>query len=255
MLSWYIERLKEYGFLVATPLLLRVVWSRGAVSLSNRLLPARVECPCCGWRGRRFHDFIEVGVDGPGAECPACNSHPRHRAFAIWLRQTYGLESRTGTALVFAPERALEGVWAAAGGLSVLRTDVEPTRGVDLLSDIQRLPFADGSFDLVWCQHVLTHVPDDRAAVRELARVLRPGTGELVLSVAQERGGTTREFGGPNKEFLGFWRVYGDDFEERLAEGGLEAREAGHGLSEAECRRYGIEPAEGFFICTSPASS
>lgn len=255
MLSWYLARLKAHGFLVATRLLLRVLGSRGAVTLSNRLLPARVECPCCGWRGRRFHDFLEVGIEGRGAECPACLSHPRHRAFAVWLERGYRLAERTGSALVFAPERALDNAWRSARALKVLRTDIEPARGVDLLSDIQRLPFADGAFDLVWCQHVLTQIPDDRAAVRELARVLRPGAGELVVSVAQERGRPTQEFGGPNRECLGLWRVYGDDFEGRLEEGGLAPRRAGHGLSAEECARYGIEPGEGFFICTTRPSS
>lgn len=254
MLSWYLARLKEHGFLVATPLLLRVVWSRGTAVLASRLLPGRVECPCCGWRGRRFFDYLEVGVELLRVECPACNSHPRHRAFALWLRDSYGLASRRGAALVFAPERALEPLWASAPGLAVLKTDIEPARGVDLLADIQRLPFAAGSFDLVWCQHVLTQVPDDRAAIRELARVLRPRTGELIVSVVQTPGEPTREFGGPNKELIGLWRVYGDDFEGRLAEGGLEPRAARHELTAQECALYGIEPGEGFFICTSPAS-
>jgi SAM-dependent methyltransferase len=255
MLSWYLARLKEHGFLVATPLLLRVVWSRAAVALANRLLPARVVCPCCGWEGRKFYDFLEVGITGRNAECPVCNSHPRHRAFALWLKRTYRLESREGAALVFAPERALADVWATARGLHIVKTDIEPARGVDLLSDIQRLPFAADSFDLIWCQHVLTQIPDDRAAIRELSRVLRPRTGELVVSVARERGGPTREFGGANKECLGLWRVYGDDFEGRLAEGGLESRATEHGLNKETCERYGIEPGEGFFICTRPASS
>jgi SAM-dependent methyltransferase len=255
MLSWYLARLKEHGWLVATPLLVRVVWSRTAVTLANRFLEARVECPCCGWKGRSFYDFLEVGITGRNAECPFCNSHPRHRAFALWLRDTYRLESKRGTALVFAPERALEAAWASASGLNVVKTDIEAARGVDLLSDIQRLPFAPDAFDLIWCQHVLTQIPDDRAAIRELARVLRPRTGELVVSVAQRRGEPTSEFGHANKECLGLWRVYGDDFEERLAEGGLTARAAGHGLAGEQCARYGIEPGEGFFICTRPASS
>jgi SAM-dependent methyltransferase len=255
MLSWYIARLREHGFLVATPLLLRVVWSRLLTSLANRLLPARVTCPCCDWRGCRFHDFLEVGITARRAECPACNSHPRHRAFAVWLKETYRLEAKRGAALVFAPERALEASWASAHGLRVVRTDIEPARGVDLLSDIQCLPFASNSFDLVWCQHVLTQVPNDRAAISELARILRPSTGELIISVAQAHDRQTREFGGPNKELLGLWRVYGDDFEARLAEGGLQSRATDHGLSEAECRRYGIESSEGFFICIRGALS
>ena len=223
--------------------------------LANKFLPARVECPCCGWQGNRFHDYIEVGCTARREECPRCNSHARHRAFAVWLRREIGLPSKKGLALVFAPERALEPFWHEAGGLRVLRTDIEPSRGVDLLADIQRLPLTSGSFDLVWCQHVLTQIPDDRAAIRELRRVLRPPTGELIISVAQVARAETLEFGRANEKHLGFWRAYGDDFAERLSEGGLEARESAHGLTGGERARYGIYSDERFFICTRPASS
>src|SRR5438270_629407 len=216
MLFWYLARLKEHGFLVATPLLLRVVWARISATLANRLLPARVECPCCGWEGGRFYDYLEVGCTARGVECPRCNSHPRHRAFAVWRRRDYG---------------------------------------VDFLADIQRLPFAHDSFDLIWCQHVLTQIPDDRAAIREMRRVLRAGAGKLIVSAAQEERAETREFGRADKRHLGFWRVYGEDFAARLVEGGLEVRAVGHGLSADECRRYGIDSDEGFFICTKLASS
>jgi SAM-dependent methyltransferase len=43
------------------------------------------------------------------------------------------------------------------------------------VADAQELPFEDGSFDVVLCNHVLYHVPDQRRALRELRRVLRPG--------------------------------------------------------------------------------
>ena len=215
MLAWYRVRLKEHGFLVATPLLLRVVWARISATLANRLLPARVECPCCGWEGGRFFDYLEVGCTARGVECPRCNSHPRHRALAVWLRRDYGLNSKSGTALVFAPD----------------------------------------SFDLIWCQHVLTQIPDDRAAIREMRRVLRACAGELVVSAAQEERAETREFGRADKRHLGFWRVYGEDFAARLAEGGLEVSEVGHGVSAQDCVRYGIDSDEGFFICTKAASS
>lgn len=255
MIYWYLARLKEHGFLTATPLFLRAAWARCAASFANKFLAARVECPCCGWEGRRFHDYIEVGCTALRAECPRCNSHARHRAFAVWLGREFGLSSKKGTALVFAPERALEPAWREAEGLRVLRTDIEPSRGVNLLADIQRLPLASDSFDLVWCQHVLMHIADDRAAIRELCRVLRPLTGELVVSVAQEPRAKTIEFGRAESTHLGFWRAYGDDFAERLSEGGLEVRPASQGLCEAERARYGIYSDERFFICTRRASS
>ncbi|MEM8924573.1 MAG: class I SAM-dependent methyltransferase [Actinomycetota bacterium] len=47
--------------------------------------------------------------------------------------------------------------------------------------DVQRLPFADGSYDVVIANHMLYHVPDPDRAVAELARVLRPG-GTLVAA-------------------------------------------------------------------------
>ena len=47
---------------------------------------------------------------------------------------------------------------------------------------ITDLPFADNSFDVVICSEVLEHISDDRKALHELARVLRPG-GHLVVSV------------------------------------------------------------------------
>jgi SAM-dependent methyltransferase len=44
------------------------------------------------------------------------------------------------------------------------------------------LPFADGAFDRVIAAEVLEHIPDDRGAIAELARVLRPG-GTMAVTV------------------------------------------------------------------------
>ena len=58
----------------------------------------------------------------------------------------------------------------------------ESGAGVAVRGDALRLPFPDGAFDKVVCAEVLEHVPDDSAAMTELARVLRPG-GMLAVSV------------------------------------------------------------------------
>ncbi len=55
-------------------------------------------------------------------------------------------------------------------------------RWVVAQADVTKLPFADGSFDIVVCSEVLEHIEDNRTAVRELVRVLKPG-GDLVVTV------------------------------------------------------------------------
>lgn len=55
----------------------------------------------------------------------------------------------------------------------------------------ENLPFEDATFDLVVCYLVLIDIPDFRAAIAEMARVLRPG-GKLVVANLQSFA-TTRE--------------------------------------------------------------
>lgn len=50
------------------------------------------------------------------------------------------------------------------------------------VTDVEHLPFADGTFDKALCSHLLEHVLDDRAVVREMHRVVKPG-GIAVLAV------------------------------------------------------------------------
>lgn len=60
--------------------------------------------------------------------------------------------------------------------------DVGLSAATAVVGDAQRLPFADGSFDTVFCSQVLEHVPEPWLALAEFRRVLKPG-GYLILSV------------------------------------------------------------------------
>lgn len=247
MFSWFRAEVKAQGLFPATRLFFRVVRYRIPVTLSNKLLADKLECPCCGWKGRRFLDYIEVGYRVPNAACPSCDSHARHRALYLWLKQEFQLEQKRGRALVFAPERALAPLWQAALDLRVIKTDRESNRGVDLLADIMRLPFADESMDLIWCHHVLDQVEDDRVAMQELFRVLK-AEGELLVSVGLTGRETTQEFHHANKMFSGNRRLYGSDFSERLKEAGFRVTPLAYDLSAEELERYGVY-RETFYRC------
>jgi ubiquinone/menaquinone biosynthesis C-methylase UbiE len=67
----------------------------------------------------------------------------------------------------------------SSGGLVLARARVDALAQ----ANIAHIPFATGSFDLVTCFDVMQCVPEDREAVREVARVARPG-GSVVLTMA-----------------------------------------------------------------------
>jgi SAM-dependent methyltransferase len=248
MFSWFRSQAKVHGILAATRLLARVVRYRLPVVVSNDLLSATLECPCCGWQGRRFLDYIEVGYHIPNAACPQCDSHSRHRAFYLWLKNEFRIADKSGRALIFAPERALLPIWNGARQLAIIKTDLHAERDVDMLSDVMRLPIADNSVRLIWCHHVLEQVPDDKAAMGELLRVLQPD-GELLISAGSTGRTTTEEFGTANQMFSGNRRAYGADFGERLQAAGFNVSPQTYNLTKTELKRYGIYP-ETFYRCT-----
>ena len=51
-----------------------------------------------------------------------------------------------------------------------------------IVADAQHLPFRDDAFDRVLCTEVLEHIPDDKAGIRELYRVAKPGA-DVAVSV------------------------------------------------------------------------
>jgi SAM-dependent methyltransferase len=254
MFGWFNQQVNEHGVLLATRLAGRVVASRSKAKLVNKLLPVRVICPCCGWKGRQFQDYHEIGYSIPKVWCPQCESLPRHRYLHFWLTREFNLENKSGVALVFAPEKAMASFWALAPRLTVYTTDLETTRGIDTLADIKNLPFQSNSVDLIWCHHVLEHVDDDAAGIEELHRVLRPRSGELVVSVPMGSEATTREYGFADPMDSGHWRAYGTDFEARLTASGLVVQAVDFTLSDEDYRRYGFKP-ERFYTCKKMVQS
>lgn len=84
---------------------------------------------------------------------------------------------------------------------------------VDYRVDLRKLPFADGSFDVVFASHVLEHIKEDDQALAEIRRILRPG-GFAILPVPVI-GATTVEYPEPNPHEWGHVRAPGMDYFDR----------------------------------------
>jgi ubiquinone/menaquinone biosynthesis C-methylase UbiE len=102
----------------------------------------------------------------------------------------------TGRNLPFYPQGTrLTGIELSPAMLGIARTRAAEL-GMERLDlregDAHELPFADGSFDTVVCTLGLCSIPDDRRAVSEMARVLRPGGRLLLLDHVRAASGPVR---------------------------------------------------------------
>jgi SAM-dependent methyltransferase len=200
---------------------------RIVLRLSPRRLRAAVfagakrYCPVCGTRLRGFLNYR----GRRNALCPVCLSLERHRLTWLFLTERTDLTNgRAKRLLHMAPERGLESRLRAVDGVDYLSADlVDPAAMVRF--DVTSIPFPDQSFDVILCSHVLEHVPDDRLAMRELARIMRP-SGWAVIEVPPVRVAKTFEdpsITDPKERRRLFGqrdhvRVIGDDYPARLEE-------------------------------------
>jgi SAM-dependent methyltransferase len=186
-----------------------------------------VRCPCCDGS---FDEFIRHRAR-PHAKCPRCGALERHRLLWLYLTERTNLLSSKCSLLHFAPERAYARLLKPGPDLRYVTADLDSPLAVDKV-DIMDMPYADGSFDAVLCNHVLEHVDDDRLAMREIRRVLRPGGWAILMTPIDGTRATTLEdpaittradrhrvFGQSDHV-----RLYGRDFATRVAEAGFAVR-------------------------------
>jgi predicted SAM-dependent methyltransferase len=138
--------------------------------------------------GRSFKMFLPYGYGKQrnNVLSPSTLSLERHRLLWLYLQnETDFFTSKTiKNVLHFAPEQAFYKLFRNQKNIRYTTTDLLSPLA-DVKADICNLPFEDNTYDVIFCNHVLEHIPNDTKAMQELFRVLKPG-GMAILQIPQD---------------------------------------------------------------------
>jgi len=156
--------------------------------------------------------------------------------------------------LHIAPELCFMDRFEQLTNLEYITADIEsPLAKVKM--DIHAIPFEENTFDVIFCNHVLEHVQDDRQAIREMHRVLKPG-GWAILQIPffhpiPDKTFEDATITNPKEREKIFGqndhvRLYGRDYADRLKSAGFKVTEDRlvFELAHDEVKRFALPAQE-----------
>lgn len=212
--------------------------------------------------GRSFRMFLPYGYGSQrnNVLSPSMLSLERHRLLWLYLKNEtdFFITSKVQKVLHFAPEQAFYKIFKNQKNLQYTTTDLLSPLA-DVKADICDLPFADNSFDIIFCNHVLEHIPDDIKAISEIFRVLNTG-GMAILQVPLENN---RQFSFTDdsivdqkqrSKIFGQYdhvRIYGMDYFNKLRSAGFEVSEIvySESMSDELVKKYCLAKGEILPVC------
>jgi predicted SAM-dependent methyltransferase len=214
-------------------------------------------CPVCRMPSKRFAEFGIVPRED--AKCIWCGALERHRLVWLYFKKMTDLfDGCPKSVLHVAPERMFENLLKHQFSSGYLTADLSDSTAM-VRMDITHVDYAEETFDVIYCSHVLEHVSNDRRAICELHRVLKSdGWAVLLVPITADRTFEDSSVTNPSERLKLFGqedhvRRYGPDFVERLNEAGFKVKVTGASdfLTEEEIARMGITDAAGeIYYCT-----
>ncbi len=205
--------------------------------------------------GKSFKKFLPYGYENQRENVlsPSTLSLERHRLLWVYLKNETTFFTKKLKVLHFAPEQAFYKRFRKLKNLEYTTTDLNSPLA-DVKADICNLPFNDNTYDVIFCNHVLEHIPDDTKAMQELYRVLKPG-GWGIFQIPQDLGReTTFEDNSitdkkERAKIFGQYdhvRIYGKDYFNKLRSIGfvVEEEDYTNKLSEIDVNTYRLAKGE-----------
>lgn len=210
--------------------------------------------------GKSFRKFLPYGygVQRSNALSPSTLSLERHRLLWLYLKNETDFFTTTKKVLHIAPEQCFLKLFKKQQNLEYTTADLYSPIA-DVKADICNLPFEENSFDVVFSNHVLEHIEDDKKAMSELFRVLKPG-GMGIFQIPQDLSfeNTYEDFSIKSKEerkkHFGQYdhvRIYGRDYFDRLRSVGFKVNEIDYSktISKELVKKYCLVKGEILPVC------
>lgn len=211
-----------------------------------------------------MHAIGGVGSDVDHFECPWCGCHDRERHLFLYMTAIGLLPDMSGKSVLhFAPEKRLSQRIREAGPSRYVKCDLFPQASDVIRVNMLEIQFEDDSFDLLVANHVMEHVADDRRALAEIVRVLKPGGCAILQTPFSSKLHRTWSDSGIDSDEARLQafgqedhvRLYGVDIFERFEQAGLKADVKSHRelLPDINSLRFGVNEAEPFFLFYKPS--
>jgi len=210
--------------------------------------------------GKSFKSFLPYGYGKQrnNVLSPSTLSLERHRLLWLYLKNETNFFTAKLKVLHFAPEQAFHKRFKNMKNLDYTTTDLNSPLA-DVKADICNLPFKDNSFDVILCNHVLEHIPNDTKAMQELYRVLKvDGMGIFQIPQDLNRDTTFEDNTITDKKerakIFGQYdhvRIYGRDYFNKLRKIGFKVKEIDYtsNLSEENINKYCLAKGEIIPVC------
>lgn len=222
---------------------------------SQRYLGTHRYCPIC------ISELSTYQINDGIAVCPVCDSSERHRVdWLFFNRNTDLFDESPKKILHVAPEYFLTKRFSEFRNIEYVSIDIEDPRAM-LKMDLTDILYPDDYFDVVYCSRVLEYIEDDKKAISEMLRVIRPGGwGLLQVSVAGKNTFEDPTIVTPEERFRaygdkGHKRLSGVDYIERIQACGWDAELfcANDFISNHEFEKLGILMRDRYvFYCRKP---
>lgn len=209
---------------------------------------SKVTCPI---EQKEYKNFIKLGDD---LLSPSNGARSRQRVVWLYLVNELKILTKKLSILHVAPEYSYYNILSKLDNIDYTTGDkmvegYSNQKGI-MNVDLTELCFEDNSFDHIICNHILEHIPDDKKAMSEILRALKPGGTAILTVPLDETLPATNEDPSINtpeerKRVFGQWdhlRMYGLDIQHRLESVGssVDMNRYAEKFSPEEYKKYGL---------------